>query len=444
MAPTQSGAAALAPSPSLARDAATPRKQRVPPRIVVAAVAGNAMEFYDFTTYAFFAVYIGKTFFPASTPFMSLLLSVAVFGVGFVTRPLGGLLIGAFADRAGRKPAMILTIALITVGTLGLAATPSYAQIGVAAPIIVVFCRLLQGLALGGEVGPSTAYLIEVAPPGKRGLYGSWQLASQGVAGLCAGIVGVLLTLSLSADQMLAWGWRMPFLLGLVLIPIAIYLRRHMPETLEHAAPHAGTVADRPRLGHYKRVIVLALMLIMGSTISTYVSTYMTTYAVSTLKLPAVVAMMATVVFGLTTWLGSLLGGWLSDHYGRKPVMLWSRVALMVLTYPVFMMLINNPSFGLLALATTVLAGLTAIGGAPSVVAIPELFPAPIRALGMSVAYAVGVAVFGGSTQAIVTWLIQATGNPAAPALYVVATSVVTLIAIVLLPETGRDATLHH
>ena len=201
MAPTQSGAAALAPSPSLARDAATPRKQRVPPRIVAAAVAGNAMEFYDFTTYAFFAVYIGKTFFPASTPFMSLLLSVAVFGVGFVTRPLGGLLIGAFADRAGRKPAMILTIALITVGTLGLAATPSYAQIGVAAPIIVVFCRLLQGLALGGEVGPSTAYLIEVAPPGKRGLYGSWQLASQGVAGLCAGIVGVLLTLSLSAPH---------------------------------------------------------------------------------------------------------------------------------------------------------------------------------------------------------------------------------------------------
>ncbi|MBS0300788.1 MAG: MFS transporter, partial [Proteobacteria bacterium] len=277
MALTQSGAAALTPSPSLARDAASPRKQRVPPRIVAAAVAGNAMEFYDFTTYAFFAVYIGKTFFPASTPFMSLLLSVAVFGVGFVTRPLGGLLIGAFADRAGRKPAMILTIALITVGTLGLAATPSYAQIGVAAPIIVVFCRLLQGLALGGEVGPSTAYLIEVAPPGKRGLYGSWQLASQGVAGLCAGIVGVLLTLSLSADQMLAWGWRMPFLLGLALIPIAIYLRRHMPETLEHAAPQAGTVADAPRLGHYKRVIVLALMLIMGSTISTYVSTYMTT-----------------------------------------------------------------------------------------------------------------------------------------------------------------------
>ena len=157
-------------------------RQRVSRGIVAATVAGNAIEFYDFVTYAFFAVYIGKTFFPASTPLMSLLLSVAVFGVGFVTRPIGGIVIGAFADRAGRKPAMLLTIVLITIGTLGLALTPSYASIGVAAPIIVVLCRLVQGLALGGEVGPSTAFLIEIAPAGRRGLYGSWQLASQGAS----------------------------------------------------------------------------------------------------------------------------------------------------------------------------------------------------------------------------------------------------------------------
>src|ERR1700712_4640240 len=164
----------------------------IPKRIVAATVAGNALEFYDFVTYAFFAVYIGRTFFPASTALGSLLLSVAVFGVGFVSRPLGGILIGALADRAGRKPAMLLTIGLITVGTLGLALTPSYASIGLAAPIIVVGCRLVQGLALGGEVGPSSAFLIESAPAHRRGFYASWQLASQGIATLVAGVFGIV------------------------------------------------------------------------------------------------------------------------------------------------------------------------------------------------------------------------------------------------------------
>ncbi|MGJ7511190.1 MFS transporter [Variovorax sp. GT1P44] len=165
----------------------------IPKRIVAATVAGNALEFHDFVTYAFFAVYIGKTFFPASTPLGSLLLSVAVFGVGFVSRPLGGVLIGAYADRVGRKPAMLLTIALITVGTLGMTLTPSYAAIGMAAPIIVVLCRLVQGLALGGEVGPSSAFLIESAPAHQRGLYASWQSASQGIATLVAGVFGVVM-----------------------------------------------------------------------------------------------------------------------------------------------------------------------------------------------------------------------------------------------------------
>lgn len=413
--------------------------------VVAAAVAGNAMEFFDFTTYAFFAVYIGKAFFPASTPLMSLLLSVAVFGVGFVTRPLGGLVIGALADRVGRKPAMLLTIALITVGTLGLAATPSYESIGAAAPIIVVICRLIQGLALGGEVGPSTSYLIEIAPAGKRGLYGSWQLASQGVASLVAGIVGVLLTLALSQEQMQAWGWRIPFILGLGLIPIAIFLRRHMPESLEGGDGHAvGAAMPRPRLRDHVRPIVIGLMLIIGATISTYMSIYMTSYAITTLKLSPVIGMTATVIFGLATWLGALLGGWLSDRYGRKPVMLWPRVGLMVLTYPAFLWLLKDTSFSTLAVITLFLAGLTAISGAPSVVAIPEQFPAHVRALGMSLVYAIGVAVFGGSAQAVVTWLIELTGNKAAPAMYVAASSVITVIGILLAPETGGRKALQH
>lgn len=416
------------------------RQQPISRSIVTATVAGNAMEFYDFTTYAFFAVYIGKTFFPAGNDFVSLLMSVAVFGVGFVTRPLGGILIGAFADRAGRKPAMLLTIALITMGTLGLATTPSYESIGIAAPIIVVLCRLVQGLALGGEVGPSTAYLLEIAPPGQRGLYGSWQLASQGVASLAAGLVGVALTLSLSPEQMLSWGWRLPFLLGLLLIPIAIFLRRRMPETLDHESAGArATGASSPGIKHHIRPVVMAVLMILGTTVSTYAAIYMTTYAITTLKLSPVVGMTSTVIFGLATWGGALLGGWLSDRYGRKPVMLWPRVALLLLIYPAFMLLIQHTNFFTLACVTTLLASLTAISGAASLVLIPEQFPSHVRALGMSLAYAIGVTLFGGSAQFVIAWLIGATGDPAAPALYVVATSVVTLAAILMVPETGRQ-----
>ncbi len=441
----QPGLRAAAPYPATPRDGgAASRRERVSRSIVAATVAGNAMEFYDFVTYAFFAVYIGRTFFPASTPLMSLLLSVAVFGVGFVTRPIGGVVIGAFADRVGRKPAMLLTIALITVGTLGLAVTPSYAHIGAAAPIIVVLCRLVQGLALGGEVGPSTAFLIEIAPDGQRGLYGSWQLAGQGASALVAGVIGIFLTISLTPDQMQAWGWRVPFLVGLLLIPIAIYLRRRMPETLEHGDAPSTTGAQGAALKRQTRLIGIAVLLIMGGTVSTYVATYMTTYAISTLKLSPAIGMAATIIFGLVTLVFSLLGGWLSDRYGRKAVMLWPRVVLVFLTYPAFMLLINHTTLFNLLCVTTLLAAMTASSGAASLVAIPELFPRNVRALSMSIAYAVGVSVFGGTTQFIITWLIGVTGDPAMPAWYVVATGIVSTLAIFAIRETGGSKPLEN
>ena len=426
--------------------AATPDRARAPravgvsKRVVAATVAGNALEFYDFVTYAFFAVYIGKTFFPASTPLGSLLLSVAVFGVGFVSRPLGGILIGAFADRAGRKPAMLLTIGLITVGTLGLALTPSYASIGLAAPIIVVLCRLIQGLALGGEVGPSSAFLIESAPPQQRGLYASWQLASQGVATLVAGAFGILMISMLTPAELQSWGWRVPFAVGLLLLPLAFYLRRSMPETL-HAAPvHAENVGMKGLL-RQRRIITLAVLVVLGGTVSNYVGNYMTTYAIATLKFPPLIAMGATVMVGVATLAFSLLGGWLCDRYGRKPVMLLPRIATAALTVPAFGLLVSHPTPGTLLAVTTFLAALTAVSGAASLVAIPELLPRGIRATGLSIAYAVGVALFGGTTQFVVTWLIGATGNPAAPAWYVAGTSVITALAMLALPES-RDRVL--
>ncbi len=430
----------VAPSSTASPRPSTPPAVGVPKRVVAATVAGNALEFYDFVTYAFFAVYIGRTFFPASTPLGSLLLSVAVFGVGFVSRPLGGILIGAFADRAGRKPAMLLTIGLITVGTLGLALTPSYASIGLAAPIIVVLCRLIQGLALGGEVGPSSAFLIESAPPQQRGLYASWQLASQGVATLVAGTFGIAMISMLTPAELQDWGWRVPFAVGLLLLPVAFYLRRSMPETL-HAAPvHAENVGMKGLL-RQRRIITLAILVVLGGTVSNYVGNYMTTYAIATLKFPPLIAMGATVMVGIATLAFSLLGGWLCDRYGRKPVMLWPRIATAALTVPAFGLLVSHPTQGTLLAVTTFLAALTAVSGAASLVAIPELLPRGVRATGLSIAYAVGVALFGGTTQFIVTWLIGATGNPAAPAWYVAGTSVITAIAMMALPES-RDRVL--
>jgi MFS family permease len=417
-----------------------PRAAGVPKRVVAATVAGNALEFYDFVTYAFFAVYIGKTFFPASTPLGSLLLSVAVFGVGFFARPVGGVLIGAFADRAGRRPAMLLTIALITMGTLGLALTPSYESIGLAAPIIVVLCRLIQGLALGGEVGPSSAFLIESAPAGQRGLYASWQLASQGAAGLVAGAIGLLLTNSLTPAEMLAWGWRVPFMVGLLLVPLAIYLRHNMPETL-HAAPTQAVNSGVTGLKRKRGLIGLAVLVVIGGTVSTYVGNFMTTYAITTLKMSPVLAMGATVVGGLSTLVFSLLGGWMCDRFGRKPTMFWPRLAAALLTVPAFMLLVANPSAVTLFAVAGFLAALTAVSGAASLVAIPELLPRGIRATGMSIAYAIGVSLFGGTTQLVITWLIGVTGNPAAPAWYVAGASVITALAMLAMPES-RDLVL--
>src|SRR5476651_1093167 len=407
--------------------------KRVPTSVVAATVAGNALEFFDFVTYSFFAVQIGQTFFPLSNDFASLLASVGVFGVGFIFRPLGGILIGAYADRAGRRPAMLLTIVLITVGTMGLALTPSYASIGVAAPAIVILCRLVQGLALGGEVGPASVFLIEAAPKGKRGLYSSWQLASQGLAVLAAGLLGLGLALVLDKEALKLWGWRVPFVLCLLLVPVAFYLRRAMPETYER-----DQRVERARLGEHARFIVLAVLLILGGTVSTYVSNYMTTYAIATLKLPPATALTATVVGGVSLFAGALAGGWLADRYGRRITMLWPRLLLTLTTWPMFFLLAGQPSAGMLYLATTVLTVLTAIGSTASLVAIPELLPRSIRATGLSIAYAVGVSLFGGSTQFVITWLLKVTGDPTSPAWYVTVTSVITLAAMWVMPES-RD-----
>jgi MFS family permease len=406
-----------------------------PAKSIAAAVAGNALEFYDFIIYSFFAVYIGKSFFPSGDGYVSLLSALAVFGVGFFTRPLGGVLIGAYADKKGRRAAMMLTVALITLGTLGLAATPSYEKIGIAAPIIVVIARMIQGLALGGEVGPASAMLIESAPPNKRAFYASWQMASQGVAVMVAGLVGYVVSSNLTQEQLGTWGWRIPFLVSLALIPIALYIRRALPETLEEPTYHNDTEMLTIIFTRYRREVILGIMVLMATAITAQVGNYMTTFAINTLKFNPKIAQVCTISGGLMMFLFSLLAGLLADKYGRKSIMLWPRVALMLLIVPMFYLLVKTESVVILLLVTMMITLLTGMSGASSLVAIPEMMPIALRATGVSVVYAIGVTLFGGTAQFVFAWLINNFGV-LSMAYYVAGTSILSIIAILMMPET--------
>ena len=406
-----------------------------PAKAIAAAVAGNALEFYDFIIYSFFAVYIAQSFFPIGDRYTSLLASVAVFGVGFFTRPLGGLLIGAYADRKGRRAAMVLTVTLITLGTLGLAATPSYEKIGIAAPIIVVIARMIQGLALGGEVGPASAMLIESAPPNKRAFYASWQMASQGIAVVVGGLVGYVVSSILTPEQLGAWGWRIPFLVSLALIPIALYIRRALPETLEEPTHHSGSQMIEIIFSRYYKEVVLGVMVLMATAITAQVGNYMTTFAINTLNFDPKIAQICTILGGLMMFLFSLLAGCLADKYGRKSIMLWPRVALMLLIVPMFYLLVKTESVTMLLLVTMMITLLTGMSGASSLVAIPEMMPIALRATGVSLIYAIGVTLFGGTAQFVMTWLIKHFGA-VSPAYYVVGTSILSIMAILMMPET--------
>lgn len=418
------------------------RQPQIPVSAVVATVLGNGLEFYDFTTYAFFAVMIGRAFFPSHDPFISLLLSVAAFGVGFISRPLGGIVIGAYADRAGRRPAMMLSIGLMAVGMVLLAATPSFAAIGIAAPILVVAARLIQGFALGGEVGPSTAYLLEAAPSGKRGQYGAWQTASQGAAMALAGSFGVALSFALDDAAIQAWGWRIPFIIGVAIIPVGLIMRSRLQETVDAEAstihPSAGHLFSA-LLKNHRRPLVIALMLITSGTIATYIGSYMTTYAL-TLHMATGASISATAVTGACVLLFSLIYGWLSDRVGRKPVYLVSKLALTAVAYPAFVEINRHHTLATLLLVAGLIGALNGLG-AVALVVITECLPKSVRSAGLSTVYALAVTVFGGTTQFVVVWLIHATGDPLSPAWYLMASTAIGIVAILMVAET-KDASL--
>ena len=409
-------------------------EQYLPLRKVAAVGIGNALEFYDFLTFSFFSIQIGHNFFPASQTSHGLLFTLATFGVGFLTRPLGGFLIGRYGDRAGRKPAMMLSFSLMGFAILGLALTPSYARIGVAAPILLLAFRLLQGLALGGEVGPSTAFLVEAAPPLRRGLYVALQFATQDSAILVAGIVGFVLSSLLPPAALDAWGWRLALLLGTAVVPLGLYMRNSLPETLAHADNAAATPMDRqvsPLL------VILALLMLGAGTIANYALIYLTTYAQDSLRLATNVAFAATIVNGAFAVFGDITSGMLSDRVGRKPLMLSAMTLLILLVVPSFIAMEHFRSAVALYAATALLTLLLSGAIGPALVTITETLPKAVRSGALSVIYAVAIAVAGGSTQFMIKWLTDATGNPLAPAWYVTAALVVGGVAMLIVAESA-------
>ena len=433
---------AIGPPASAALGAASATSHR---RAIAAATIGNALEFYDFVTYAFFAIQIGHAFFPSSSPYASLMLSLATFGAGFVTRPIGSIVIGAYSDRAGRRPAMMLSFTLMGAAIVAMALIPTYAQIGIAAPILAVIARMVQGFSLGGEVGPTTAYLLESAPPKSRGFAVAWQGASQNISATTGALVGVVLSAVMAPDALDTYGWRIAFLLGAVTLPFGIWIRHGLPETLHAPEPASGpATASTPtsggRLGAIRdnrRIILLALMVLAAGTIGTYVFNYMTTFAEHSLHMPPGISFLASAVGNIGGAVAGLFGGWLSDRVGRRPIMIWPNLGYVLLILPVFFWITQSRS-GLALIAGTLSLGvLGALSVAAFYAAVTETLPKRIRGGAFAIIYAFSIATFGGTTQLVVTWLIHVTGSTMAPAWYLLGAALIGHAARWLILESA-------
>lgn len=423
---------------------ATRFRRDVPFRHVIAVVAGNGLEFYDFLTYTIFAVYISKAFFPQSHSGFALILTFVTAWMGFFARPLGAIVLGGLGDRIGRKPAMLLSFAMMGAGMFGVALTPTYAQIGVAAPLLIVLFRLVQGFALGGEVGPTTAYLIEAAPAERRGFYGSMQYVSQEIAVLAASLVGVVLAACLSPDEIQSWGWRLAFFIGLLIVPFGLLVRSGLPETLHAAddaalAPDAttGMLATAPQFRSYGRVILLGFVMLASATIGAYVTDYMVTYSLDTLHLKAGIAFGVTVVTSLCAMCVVPVSGLLSDRFGRRPVMLIPGTVGVCLIIPVFWVITHFPSARNLYVMMGGLSSVFALAQTPVIIMLTEQMPPQIRSGGLATVYAFSISIFGGSTQFVITVLLKATGNAMMLAYYWTGAAVLGLTAMALMPESA-------
>ncbi|WP_051356628.1 MFS transporter [Azorhizobium doebereinerae] len=415
-------------------------------RAVMAAVIGNVLEWYDFAIYGYVATIIAHKFFPPGDEVSSLLATFATFGIGFAARPLGGIIIGRMGDTRGRKAALLLTIFTMAIGTVGIGLIPSYATIGLLAPILLVACRLLQGFAAGGEWGGATAFIVEWAPKGKRGYFGSWQQASVAGGLLLGSGTAALFSTLLSPDQMDAWGWRIPFILGIILLPVGLYMRSSIDETPAYreaqAAQAAAAQAKAPPKVHAPGWILATRA--FGFTILWTVSYYVILYYMPTFTQKYAGLSRTESLWSNTLGLVVLaalipLMGLISDRIGRKPMLLACCLAFVLLTYPLFAAMASGATLVTVMGIQILFALMIAMFSGPGPAAIAEMFPTHSRSTWMSTGYSLAVTVFGGFAPFIATWLINATGSPVAPTYYLIAAGVVSALVIAALPETAHD-----
>jgi len=383
---------------------------------VVRVSSGNFLEMYDFMVFGYYASAIGAAFFPTGNKFLSLMLSLMTFGAGFLMRPLGAIVLGAYSDNHGRRAGLLLTLGLMSVGIFSIACTPRYATIGLLAPLLVLVGRLLQGFSAGMELGGVSVYLSEIATPGHKGFYVSWQSASQQVAVMFAALVGVMLSATVPAEAMTIWGWRVPLLLGCIIIPVLFLLRRSLQETDEFTARrrHPSISEILRSLLEDWRIVAIGMMLVTMTTVSFYMITaYTPTFGNSVLRLGSKESLLVTLCVGASNLFWLPVMGSLSDKVGRRPLLLIFTILMLVTAYPAMLWLVRAPSFARLLAAELWLSFIFGSYNGAMVVFLTEIMPAHVRTSGFSLAYSLATAVFGGFTPAICTYFIHMTGNRA-------------------------------
>ena len=416
------------------------------PKAVAASLIGNTLEWFDLSVYAYFAVTIGKVFFPSNDSSLSLLMAFATFGISFLIRPLGAMVLGAYADRAGRKKSLTVSLTLMLLGTLMIAVMPSYAAVGALAPAGIMAARLLQGFSAGGEFGSSTAFMMEHAPQRKRVFVASLQFASQGFGTVIASLFGYFLTKNLTPEAMQDWGWRVPFFFGLSIAPVGLYLRSKVDETPEFAnkAAHKSAqsaaqnntqTVDKPiadLFSSQKLLMLVATGVLIISTASTFLIKYMPTYAAENLKLSQSTGFLATLLAGVILTLVTPVVGLLADKIGRIKIMLSASIVYIALAYPFFLWLNAYPTNTSLLLVVGMIGLIKAVYFAPLASIMSDIFPIETRVTGMSLSYSIGVSVFGGFAPAISIFLIKITGTPVATSYYLVAASGLSICALLV------------
>ena len=401
-------------------------------QVVVATSAGNVLEWYDIFIFAFFAVFIAKNFFPMTSETAAMLLTFGSFGASYLVRPLGAMILGAYADRRGRKSAMLLTVGLMMVGTATIALIPVYRTIGLAAPIGIFAARLIQGFSAGGEFGASTSLLIEQTPH-RSGFLSSWQFATQGVALLLASVFGFVLTRFLTPAQLTAWGWRLPFFFGLLIGPVGLYLRLFVQDGLVYIKAEHTRTPIRDVFKTQKSMLLVSIGVLTVSTAVNHLIQYVPTFAMRELHLDPSTGFAASALASTILAVVTPFAGHLSDQIGRLRQTSWTALLFLLTGYPTFAYVVSHVSVGALFALVAWLAIVKAIYFGPLAALMAENFPVSTRATGISIAYNVGVAVFGGFTPAIVIWLISATGNKAAPSFYLMFTAIVSLVALAVI-----------